>query len=67
LTTKGYLALAPAGAQLQDSIALFKGGKCPLVIRQRDSEWSLVGDSFVHGIMYGEAWDEDLCAEMILV
>jgi hypothetical protein len=59
-TENGYLALVPKGAQPGDSIALLKGGKIPFVVREADGEGglSLVGDSYVHGIMNGEAFEE---------
>ncbi|KAF2455878.1 hypothetical protein BDY21DRAFT_365106 [Lineolata rhizophorae] len=43
-----------------DRIALFKGGKTPLVIRlcQTTDRWLLVGDCYVHGAMDGAFWLE---------
>jgi hypothetical protein len=67
-TEKGYLCLVPATTRVGDSIALFKGGKVPLVVTPaRDSFWKLVGEAYVHGIMRGEAFDERACQMMFLV
>ena len=67
-TEKGYLALVPAHAGVGDSIALCKGGKTPLVLKPSVAgSWELVGDAYVHGIMNGEAFDEDKCEEIHIV
>src|SRR3984957_20496097 len=65
-TEKGYLALVPARAKVGDSIALCKGGKTPLILRPFAASWELVGDSYVHGIMNGEAFNREKCKEMHL-
>jgi hypothetical protein len=66
-TEKGYLALVPELSRTGDYIALFRGGKMPFVIRERGKQWELIGCSYVHGIMSGQAWDEDECQEMEIV
>ncbi|KAF1835349.1 HET-domain-containing protein [Decorospora gaudefroyi] len=64
-TQKGYLVLAPRLTRRGDCVVVCKGGQLPLVVR-RDGRglWVLVGECYVHGIMYGEAWDERLCRDM---
>lgn len=63
-TKKGYMALAPRFAKPGDWIGVFKGGKLPLVVR-RDGEYlELIGESYVHGMMEGEVWDESKCELM---
>ncbi|KIW14732.1 hypothetical protein PV08_07516 [Exophiala spinifera] len=56
LSTKtGRMGLAPAGARLGDSIAILLGCDMPLVLRRRDNGgWIVVGECYVHGVMYGE-------------
>jgi Heterokaryon incompatibility protein (HET) len=66
-TEKGYLALVPARAKVGDSITLCKGGKTPLILRPFEASWELVGDSYVHGIMNGEAFNQEKCKEMHIV
>jgi hypothetical protein len=66
-TAKGYLALVPARTKVGDSIALCKGGKTPLVFRPIAASWELVGDSYVHGIMNGEAFNQEKCKEMHVI
>jgi hypothetical protein len=66
-TEKGYLALVPAEARIDDKIALLQGGKVPYVVREKGKEWELIGDCYVHGIMFGEMWNIDQCVEMDFV
>lgn len=63
-TESGRLALVPHNAEMEDSIALLQGGKCPFVVRQQESKWSFVGDSYVHGMMNGEEWRDEDSKEM---
>ncbi|RFU29649.1 hypothetical protein B7463_g6704, partial [Scytalidium lignicola] len=66
-TKKGHLALMVGGARPGDAIALFEGGKVPLVIRPTgQGTWRLLGDGYVHGIMKGEAWDKEKCEKIYL-
>lgn len=60
-TEKEYIGLVPRSTQVGDYIAVFKGGRVPLVIRQRGLKWQLIGDCYVHGIMRGEVYDDRLC------
>jgi hypothetical protein len=67
-TERGYLCLVPAETKAGDFIGLFKGGKVPLVITPtKDGFWKLIGESYVHGIMRGEAFDEKACEKMFFV
>ena len=60
-TQKGYMGTVPSHAHLGDKIGLFRGGKVPLIIRPKDNCWQLVGDSYIHGMMFGELFDENNC------
>ncbi|KAF2241962.1 HET-domain-containing protein, partial [Trematosphaeria pertusa] len=51
----GYVGLAPAGAINGDVVVVILGGKTPYVLRARaEGGYTLVGEVYVHGIMYGE-------------
>ncbi|KAH7073217.1 heterokaryon incompatibility protein-domain-containing protein [Paraphoma chrysanthemicola] len=63
-TQKGYVALVPRLAKEGDWIAICQGGAMPLVVRRDGEHWVLVGESYVHGLMNGEAWDEEKCRDM---
>ena len=60
-TRDGYIGLGPSGMEEGDRIALFKGGKMPLVVRPVGEDLELVGDCYVHGIMFGERFHEEEC------
>ncbi|KAK4078338.1 uncharacterized protein Triagg1_3354 [Trichoderma aggressivum f. europaeum] len=62
-TKKGYLAVVPSQSNVGDQVSLYEGGKFPFVVRSRTGQEpkQLVGPCYVHGIMYGEAWDQSLC------
>jgi hypothetical protein len=63
-TQKGYVALVPRLTKEGDWIAICQGGAMPLVIRRDGEHWVLVGESYVHGLMSGEAWNEEKCQDM---
>jgi hypothetical protein len=60
-TRNGYMGTVPSQAELGDKVGLFKGGKVPLIIRPKDDCWELVGDSYIHGMMFGELFNENNC------
>lgn len=66
-TAKGYLELVPTEAEAGDTVAILKGGKLPLVLRARKGQWELIGESYVHGVMYGETFDEARCEAIQLI
>lgn len=57
-TTKGYIGLMPQCTQVGDCIGIFKGVKMPLVVRKDGSHYVIIGESYVHGMMKGEVWNE---------
>lgn len=63
-TKEGLIGLAPELVQKGDFVCLFKGGMVPLVTRKVSSRLMLIGDSYVHGIMHGEAFEETKCKLM---
>ena len=66
-TSKGYLGLAPADTNEGDIIVILKGRRMPFVRRSRGGPWELIGPCYLHGIMHGEAFDEDSCGEVRIV
>ena len=65
-TKNGFLGLAPAFTQVGDRVALLKGLKTPVIIRQKGEEWEFGGDCYIHGIMNGEAFNPDECRDIWL-
>ena len=46
----------PLYAKAGDKICIFTGAAAPFLIRERgDGSFELIGDAYIHGIMYGEA------------
>lgn len=66
ITKKGYFALVPSSTGEGDVVIIPKGGKLPLVVRARDEKFELIGESYVHGIMFGEAFLEASCESICL-
>lgn len=60
ITAKGYLTSVPYTAKVGDSIVLLAGGKVPFILRPTGDHYHFVGPCYVHGIMNGEAFPEDL-------
>ncbi|WJG35273.1 uncharacterized protein FOBCDRAFT_239639 [Fusarium oxysporum Fo47] len=58
-TSSGYLCLVPWPTRSGDRIALLQGGKTPYVLRKAGEKWKILGDSYVYGIMSGEAWSNE--------
>lgn len=66
-TQDGYIGLGPANLQDGDQVALFEGGKLPFIIRRKDSEYELIGECYIHGIMSGERYDPVKCGEFWII
>ena len=64
VTNHGLAGLAPAIAQPDDLIVVFAGVGVPLVLRLRGRDnkgrprYYIIGECFVHGVMYGELYEE---------
>ncbi|KAJ2984437.1 hypothetical protein NUW58_g6057 [Xylaria curta] len=57
-TTKdGLVGLAPPDSVPGDRLALLQGSRVPVVLHQDGDGYRLVGESYVHGAMYGEMMD----------
>jgi hypothetical protein len=63
-TNHGHIALGPKGAVVGDSVWIVAGCPVALVLRRTsgdtgDQPYKLIGESYVHGIMNGEAVSEE--------
>ena len=66
-TKQGLIGLVPAAATVGDRVVIIQGGHLPLIMRaQNDGTYQLIGESYIHGIMHGEAWDESFCEEIAI-
>jgi hypothetical protein len=57
---KGYLASVPNITEVGDYIVVFAGGNVPYLLRLTKDYYRFVGPCYVHGIMIGEAFPENL-------
>lgn len=57
VTEKGYMGLGPSNMEEGDFLYVLSGGQVPFILRPTTlvEGFSLVGESYVHGIMDGEA------------
>lgn len=57
-TTSGFVGLCPQEAEAGDLVVILFGGHVPYILRQSTTlesrAYRLVGEAFVHGVMYGE-------------
>jgi hypothetical protein len=58
ISKKGYMGLAPKASKAGDLICVLLGCDKPLIIRMVDDYYVLVGDSYIYGIMEGEALED---------
>jgi hypothetical protein len=62
LTEKGYVGIVPINTRLGDAVFVPYGSPVPFVIRkidEREANYLLVGECYIHGIMAGEAMGLD--------
>ena len=64
---KGFMGLAPNIAKEGDKICLILGCCTPLIIRGGGPNFSLVGESYVHGVMNGELMSDAAFQDINLV
>ena len=59
-TERGRLGTGLRPLQVGDQVWLLAGYIMPIVLRPRsDGRMTFVGECYVHGMMFGEQWDED--------
>ena len=54
-TQRGYMGLGPKDIQNGDTVSVLLGGQVPHILRKLDHAYMLIGESYVHGVMNGEA------------
>jgi hypothetical protein len=61
ITKSGYLGLGPQHVEVGDQVVILRNADIPFVFRPCDnSQFELVGESYIHGIMDGEFIKEDM-------
>lgn len=69
-TSRGFMGLGPAAAQVDDQVCLLLGGQVLYVLRDReDNHYEFVGECYVHGMMDGQACEDESYAirDIVLV
>lgn len=69
VTSNGYIGISSLGTQPEDIVAIIFGGGVPYMIRKHDDYFLFVGESYIHGLMNGEAvhkWREGKLKEEVL-
>ena len=61
VTERGYMGIASSSTRVGDCVVLPEGGRTPFILRPDRLRWIIRSECYIHGIMYGEAWDESMC------
>ncbi|CAG7557892.1 unnamed protein product [Fusarium equiseti] len=67
LTGSGYLGMGLESIEAGDEVWIVKGSPTPLVLRREGDKFGLIGESYVHGVMRGEAVVDDVKWEKIRI
>lgn len=66
VSEQGYWGLGSHSVAPGDEIWLLEGGRTPYILRRRwGMGWRLVGETYVHGLMYGEGWTPERRKNMV--
>lgn len=57
MTENGYMGLAPVGTQVGDEVVVLLGCPVPLVLRRQNEKFQVIGDTYVYGLMEGQAFE----------
>lgn len=55
VTSRGFVGLCPRNTQEGDRICVLRGAKAPFVLRKNQDHFTMVGECYVDGIMYGNS------------
>lgn len=66
VTVDGYIGVGPPLMQEGDLVCCLYGLNIPLVIRKHDALFKIVGDWYIHGMMFGERMSEAVQQEITL-
>ena len=66
-TRKGHIGLGPLSMKPGDSVCILNGGQVPFLLRKDGTHHRFIGESYVHGLMAGEAMHHDLDEQEFLL
>jgi hypothetical protein len=58
ITKRGYVGTGPHRIESGDLVCVLLGCPVPLIIRKQESNFIVVGEAYVYGMMHGETIDE---------
>ncbi|KAG9499543.1 hypothetical protein J7337_007999 [Fusarium musae] len=58
-TRNGRMGLGTCAAEINDKIVVLRGCNTPLILREFNNGWKLIGECYTHGVMYGEVTAKD--------
>jgi hypothetical protein len=53
-TSGGFIGLTSPGSEIGDAVCLLPGAVTPFIMRRNQQTWTLVGEAYIHGLMYGQ-------------
>ncbi|CZR57672.1 uncharacterized protein PAC_07561 [Phialocephala subalpina] len=60
ISDQGHLGIGPLGSQPGDLIYIFPGASVPFILRRlANGNFTLLGEAYVYGIMYGEFFEQN--------
>lgn len=65
-TRKGYIGLGPSTLQTDDNICILFGGRTPYVLRPHGQSYTLIGECYIHDIMFGKALGDECFDESVV-
>lgn len=71
-TQSGLMGLTSPGTCERDTVCLFRGAVTPFILRKNPvskgerQTWTLVGEAYIHGLMYGEGLGKGEVEEFVL-
>ena len=66
-TQNGHIGLGPLSMKRGDSVCILKGGQIPFLLRKDGIHHCLIGESYVYGLMKGEAMHQNIKMEEFLL
>jgi hypothetical protein len=69
LTKHGYLGLASCTTRVGDSVVICKGSSVPLITKrngEEDDSFRLIKDAYIHKIIRGEAFQDNMCQRIFI-
>lgn len=62
------LGLAVEGTEAGDVVCVVDGARMPIILRERDVGWEVIGEAYWEGVMYGEVdREQEQFREFVLV